>query len=627
MQLHSAERQIRFFLESTTDAFVALDRQWRITYANQRVAALNHLPLEQIVGKTHWQMWPWSVGSRVEQEYRRAVDEQSEAHFEILYEPLQLWLEIHAYPSPDGLAIFFRDITEQKQTQQWLGLLAQASEVFAASLDYRTTLQNVAQLVVTVMADWCLIDIVENEQIAFTNPIVAAADPELVQLLRDLRHLYPLSRDADYGAPRVFRTGEPILAEVIPESFYASFCVSEQQLDMLQRLDACSYIIVPLVAHGQTLGTLVLASGRTLSGRHYSDRDLKTAEELARRASISVDNARAHRAEQQARSQAETARAKLIDTLDSITDAFVALDPEWRVSYVNRLAAKFSAKTQQALIGKNVWEEWPGLVGTRFETECRRAVVEQVAVHLEEFDVPSNLWFEVHAYPSSDGLGIYFRDITERRRFERQIIASLQEKEVLLREIHHRVKNNLQVVTSLLRLQAHQTVDAASIEALQTCRRRVQSMASIHELLYQSGDLASVDFGEYVRLIGHQLIRSYRARPGKVRLKMEACSVRLDLAMAIPCGLIVNELISNSLKHAFARDKRNRIGVRLSQSEQTVTLLVEDNGSGLPADFDPAKLESLGLQLVNDLALQLGGSVVFSGAQGTSVRVTFPVHR
>jgi len=239
-------------------------------------------------------------------------------------------------------------------------------------------------------------------------------------------------------------------------------------------------------------------------------------------------------------------------------------------------------------------------------------------------------------------------EIAERERAEERIRSSLREKEILLKEIHHRVKNNLQITSSLLRLQRrHGRVDAggavaggvrtkaqrdraAYALALRDSESRIRSMALIHEVLYESGNLDQIDIADYVGRLMEQLSRSYG--PGATRAKMEvdAEHLLLGIDVAVPCGLIINELVTNAIKHAFpegvgAGDERGAIRVTVQQlADGRIELMVADNGQGLPESVDLVSDKSLGLRLVRMLAQdQLQGEVTVDRSQGTAFRVTF----
>lgn len=215
------------------------------------------------------------------------------------------------------------------------------------------------------------------------------------------------------------------------------------------------------------------------------------------------------------------------------------------------------------------------------------------------------------------------RDITERKQAEDQIRASLKEKEVLIKEIHHRVKNNLQVISSLLRLQAGYIQNAQALEIFQESQNRVKAMALLHEKLYQSKDLANINFTEYVEGLINNLFRSYgaRSRGITVNLQIEAIAVNLDAV--IPCGLIINELVSNSLKYAFPENRSGIITVEVCSCPNGIyELTVSDDGIGIVPGIDIQNTQSLGLQLVHLLTEQLEGSIRLERSCGTSFKIT-----
>jgi two-component sensor histidine kinase len=217
-------------------------------------------------------------------------------------------------------------------------------------------------------------------------------------------------------------------------------------------------------------------------------------------------------------------------------------------------------------------------------------------------------------------------DITEQVRANERIKSSLREKEVLLQEIHHRVKNNLQIISSLLNLQSGYVQDPQAREIFQDSQHRIRSMALIHEKLYQSENLARVDFAEYIHSLATHLFRSYRANAQAITLKVQADDVSLDIDTAIPCGLILNELLSNALKHAFPDGRAGEIRVALdADREHRLTLKVSDNGVGFPSDQDFRNTASLGLQLVNTLVDQLDGTIKLDRRGGTDFEITFVV--
>jgi len=259
----------------------------------------------------------------------------------------------------------------------------------------------------------------------------------------------------------------------------------------------------------------------------------------------------------------------------------------------------------------------------------REVSVTDFEVQLQRKD-GSTLWVSLSAKAVVDEAGkvIHYdgimEDITERKRAEEEIRAALAEKEVLLKEIHHRVKNNLQVISSLLSLQSGYIKDKDALKIFTESQNRVRSMALIHEKLYQSKDIARIDFGEYVRDLASYLLSSYRADPDAVSVKINIEEVSLDINTAIPLALIINELVANSLEHAFPDGRRGEIVVNLVQEDtDKFKLAVADNGVGFPEGLDFQNTKSLGLQLVTMLADQLSADVEIDRSAGTTFNIRF----
>ncbi|MFH2129246.1 MAG: histidine kinase dimerization/phosphoacceptor domain -containing protein [bacterium] len=218
------------------------------------------------------------------------------------------------------------------------------------------------------------------------------------------------------------------------------------------------------------------------------------------------------------------------------------------------------------------------------------------------------------------------RDITRQKEAEDQIKASLREKEILLHEIHHRVKNNMAVISSLLSLQMNSTDNMQTREALRDSQNRVQTMSLIHESLYHLDDLAIIDMQDYLSKLGDTILRGYSLN-GKVLIQVEAENTRMGVKQATPIGLIANELITNALKYAFPDGRAGEIIVRLQDRKDTsAELMIADNGIGVPDDFSSLQSHSLGLKLVHSIAeLQLDGSINLEKGQGTRWRIQFTI--
>jgi PAS domain S-box-containing protein len=308
------------------------------------------------------------------------------------------------------------------------------------------------------------------------------------------------------------------------------------------------------------------------------------------------------------------------------------IDRNYVYEAANDAYCRAHAKPRADIVGHTVAEVW----GEETFSSVIKAYLDQcftgVPVHYErwfEFGGRVPRFYRVNYYPYVGSEGrvthcvVVSHDITVRKSTEDQLQTSLREKEVLLKEVHHRVKNNLQVISSLLSLQSSSIESSETRELVRESQNRVRSMALIHEKLYQSDSLARIDFGEYLRNLTRDLFRSYSA--GGVALKLQAEDVPLDVDAAVPCGLIVNELVSNALKYAFPAGRGGELSVSFARvALDRYALTVTDNGVGLPKDLDVRNARTLGLQLVTMLVTQLHGTLDVVSDGGTTFLITLP---
>ncbi|MBH8564172.1 PAS domain S-box protein [Nostoc sp. CENA67] len=299
----------------------------------------------------------------------------------------------------------------------------------------------------------------------------------------------------------------------------------------------------------------------------------------------------------------------------------------------NRAVAEFFGTTPEAMqnrfasdlgVPQQTIQEWVSYY--------RQAQQVQAAVRFEySHDTPNGQrWLAASVCPIAVSPTGYPRfsyiveDITASKQDKEHIEASLREKEVLLKEIHHRVKNNLGIVSSLLQMQSRRTQDAQANAILRDSHNRIASIALVHEKLYCSQDLANIDFAHYIRNLTAHLFASYNTSSNLIQLSINTEKVSLDIETAVPCGLIINELVSNALKYAFPDNRAGQIKVKFYQeNEHNLILIVQDNGIGLPENFDHKKSKTLGINLVQGLVKQLRGSIDINCQQGTEFRISF----
>ena len=332
----------------------------------------------------------------------------------------------------------------------------------------------------------------------------------------------------------------------------------------------------------------------------------------------------------------ESARllARILDVAD---DAVISTDDRGRVVLFNQGAERIFGYTEDEIVGRPLDTLIPeryrhthdahiegfGQTGVSARAMAERGEIFGLRKSGEEFPAEASI-----SQVELQGRKIFtaiLRDVSTRREIETSLRDALREKETLLREVHHRVKNNLQVVSSLLNLQSRAATDEEVVRAFVESQQRVQSMALIHEQLYESPALADIDFPDYIRRLANRLFRSYQIDAERVRLEAAVDeAITLGVDSAVPCGLIVNELISNSLKHAFPGERDGLVTVKADQMpDGSVLLVVADDGVGLPPEIGFWNTKTLGLRLVRSLVRQLDGEIELNGSAGTEFRIRF----
>jgi len=211
----------------------------------------------------------------------------------------------------------------------------------------------------------------------------------------------------------------------------------------------------------------------------------------------------------------------------------------------------------------------------------------------------------------------------ERYNAETEIHNSLEEKEILLKEIHHRVKNNMQIISSLLKLQSSSIQDEKILQLFKESQNRVKTMALIHEKLYSDSNFADIEISTYLKTLVNYLFRNFVNLSSKLDLTMEVDKIMMDIDTAIPCGLIINELVTNAIKYAFPENKKGELTITLESSADQVILIVKDNGIGIPEDFNIEETNTLGFQLVKALVNQLHGTIEINRKGGTELIIKF----
>ncbi|MBC8507809.1 MAG: PAS domain-containing protein [Anaerolineales bacterium] len=310
--------------------------------------------------------------------------------------------------------------------------------------------------------------------------------------------------------------------------------------------------------------------------------------------------------------------------VENMKDGLIVLDFKGRIVDTNPAARKIMNATAGEIIGEQL-DVLSSEIGA-FINDSSMGQEFDVEILVDGILRTYNCEFSPLLQPQGQMMSRIFvlRDISERVRAEKKNRESLQEKEALLREIHHRVKNNLQLITSLLNLQIAHIKDEQIIAEIKESQNRILAISFVHEKLYQSEDLGKVDFGSYVNSLVNHLFDVYRSSDVNIRADMELDTILLDIDTAIPCGLIINELVTNVFKHAFPGMSSGRVGLKLwAEPGDDVHMLVRDDGVGIPPNFDTQNISSLGFQLIQSLVIQLDGQIEFDDSDGAAIEINF----
>ncbi|MGB9893658.1 MAG: sensor histidine kinase [Candidatus Saccharicenans sp.] len=417
----------------------------------------------------------------------------------------------------------------------------------------------------------------------------------------------------------VLNTGEPLLAS--PEVF--TRLEAEGQVESIGA-PSVDWLGVPLKVQDEVFGVMVVQS--YTEGVRYTEEHLQMLSFVANQAALVIKKNLA----EELRREIERL---LIDSFASIQDGISILDLEMKIVRVNPVMEKWYGHAMP-LVGKKCFAAYHGR--DDFCQPCPSLQTLRTLQPASEI-VPKTGpggqvmgWLELFSFPLIDhntgklkGVIEYVRDITERKKAQDALLASLREKDILLKEVHHRVKNNMQIISSLLNLQSSYLKDQDARNALKECQNRIYSMALVHDKLYREKDLTSIDFADYAEKLLVHLFQVFIPNSEGVTFSVRVKAPALTVDVAIPLGLILTELASNSLQHAFQPGTKGTLEVTLWPDDHNLVLTVKDDGRG----FEPLSGSRFGLEIVRLLAAQLGGEFTISSlpSKGTMARVAFPL--
>ena len=553
----------------------------------------------------------------------------------------------------EDITIKLKYADEIRSNTEYLGLLSETglnanatinpAEIYKASIDSILKIVKADAVVVSSVTDdgryiECEAVYIEGEMIG-----------------REVLPRIEISKTGGGPQSEAIRTGTPMLitnwAERIKQANYSAFVDIEgnlREVDSEIGNESRSGIIIPLKQKDIVIGVLQV---QNLKPKSFTEMDLKKLEPFAVLLASSLQRTKLYESLQEEfreKTKAYEQSRMYLRGIEQSPNSIVITNAAGEIEYVNPYFTWLTGYTLEDVMGKNpnilqsgqtskiVYEEmWKTIMGGE--------------VWLGEFlNMKKNgelYWESASIGPIFDANGAvtHFiaikQDITEKKKQDKALKDTLEEKEIMLKEIHHRVKNNLQVISSLLNMQVEQYTNPEVLEAIHSSRNRVKAMALVHETLYRSSNIGKTSMREYVMMLAKNIYSAYGVSFERVKFSCTAGGIEFGLDTIIPLGLIMNEAISNSLKHGFPGEARGEIELSIEclNCRQDMTeapkssspeyleymLRVSDSGKGLPKDFDPEKTNSLGMTLITSLAAQLDGEISITNKVGTEIRLTF----
>jgi len=612
--------QLRDVFDSFHDGVVVLDRNFRYIYWNHAMEEISGVPGKEIFlsDKTAWEIFPHLAEQGVDKMMRRAMRGEVVKRKNI------------PYTLPGGKSGFTNEILTPLRSQDGkiYGIIDIVRDVTDQILmeKARESIYSISEAAQSTISLDDLYRFIHKT----ISSLMPAKDNFYIALYDEMGHTlhFPYFVDEYEKSPGpqpmgkglteyVLRTRNPLLAS--PEKFRELVDGGEVVSIGPASID---WLGVPLKIQNKAIGVLVVQS--YTEGLRFTNDEKNILQFISAQVAMAIERKKA----QEVLKESENRYQTLVEKADI---AIMIDDVNGKFKYFNKTFSRIFGYTEKDIknlsITSIVHPDDHDRVLRLHEDRMRgKRVKKRYEIKGIRKD-GSVLDCEIDVVTLKDGKRIvgtrsYMWDITERKRGEKRLKTSLREKEVLLREIHHRVKNNLQIISSLLNLQSRNLQDEKARDMFKESQVRVRSMALVHEKLYRSEDLSNVDFSEYIRNLADHLFHVYGMND--VDLKVDVENVFLDINTAIPCGLIISELITNSLKYAFPQGNGGELKVGLKRdSEDFYMLTVGDSGRGFPEDFDIKSSDSLGLQLVDMLTDQLNGSLSFKHGKGAKLEIKF----
>ncbi len=583
VNLHKNEERLRSFMNSVTDSFYLLDSNLNIIDLNSNAISILKQERNNIIGKSIADIDPKLKNSNRISKYKEILktgiplsenDVISHSDFGNKH------YNVRVFQIEDGLGIFSSDITAYIESQENLKKRSNELSERIKELDCLYSVSRILENLQKPISE-VFIEIISTISAAMQLPDIACARI----ILNDERVIADNFVETEWNISTEIRSSDLIEGSI--EVFYKQKPPDSEVLFLNEEQN------------------LIQGISRQISEYLFRKRfaeELKHSEERMR------------------------------SLVENSPDIITIVDKNAIVQFINNNTYDY---TIEEMVGKKFYKFIQSKYHRKFRKVINNVFKNKRAISIEtteERKDGSIVWYENHIAPilrdnKVDSIMVITRDITNRI-MEGKLRVSLEEKDVLLQEIHHRVKNNLQVISSLLNIQSKRLEDKQALEFFKKSQDRVQSMALIHEKLYRSEDITKIDFGNYVEELTTQLSISHGLDRKSIRWKIDIENIFFDLTLAIPCGLIINELVSNSLKHAFPKDRKGEIYIKMSiQRRKKVTLLIGDDGIGFEREMDFSQIDTLGLQLVNTLVRQINGSISLNKDKKAEYRIIFHANK
>jgi PAS domain S-box-containing protein len=647
-ELRGSQRRFRGIFDNTFQFTGLLTPQGRVIEANQTALDFAGIQNEEVHGKYFWEAHWWQVSTETQQQLQSAIKIAAQGEFvryevEVKGKENQfITIDFSLKPIfddqgnvellvPEGrdITALYQELNLRKQTELALQESQQRYEMAtkAGGVGYW---------------DYCI----ESKGLYLDSNFKRILGYEDAKIPNSL----------DGWLASVYPDDQALAKETFEAFIRGEFSTYETEYRVLHRDGSIRWFLCRGVLIRNDLGEIqrLVGTDTDITALKLAQQELHTLNQhletkVSERTDELIETISALEVEISERTQAEKALRRSEEQFrllaESVPQQVWSADPTGALTYANSRTLDYHGCSEAELLGWNwqsrihpddlpmVLDIWQHSLaqGEAWEAEFRQRRADGMY-----------RWHLARALPGrgeDDQIIIWFgtnADIHDYKEAEAKLKASLQEKEVLLKEIHHRVKNNLQIISSLLKLQSGYLDNPDVLLPLSDSYNRVRSMALIHEKLYQSEDLARIEAADYIQNLANNLFASYNVSQDEIVLSTEIDPVLLDVDTAIPCGLIINEILTNSIKYAFkdhphsqAQESRERSDSEiviqfLYQPDNRLMLRLRDNGVGLPPDFDIKNTESLGLQLVYNLTQQLGGDLEIDTHQGTSFTITFP---